>query len=240
MKRLKLFLLVALTGTMFLQSCSKFDSSDSASLVALVTVRETMDGSFYGVTDENERIFVGDDSNIPTYEPKDGQRSLMYFSPIEGAPVMDGFDFNAKIYSMLDLLTKPVAQITDIAGDTLGTTPVYFHEAWVGGNYINVEHTLLATNTSTHVINLADNEIDDKDLIDEDGYVNLTLHHNSDTKYGDYVRTIVCFDISQYTPQALGQEIKGYIIRYNDLQYGDDDDINVQAYKIELDDDDND
>ncbi|MEF9931313.1 MAG: NigD-like C-terminal domain-containing protein, partial [Bacteroidales bacterium] len=176
MKKIKLFLLLAVLTAPFLQSCN--DKIDQPSQYALVTIKTTAhagsQNSYYGILDNDDKIYVGN-NRVGNYKPIDGQRALMYFTPLE-TPVA-GYKYNADVYYVENILTKPTILLNDKQYDTLGTDNISITRAWIGGDYLNIEFAVLTNGVANHIINLVDNQLEKLEQLP--GYITLDLRHNS-------------------------------------------------------------
>lgn len=216
MKKIKVFLLLALLAIPFLQSCN--DKIDQPSQYALVTIRTTGISGFFGILDNNDKIYIGDASRVSNYVPKDGQRAIIYFNQLE-APV-EGFKYNAQVYAIENILTKETILLEDKEKDTLGTDNASILRAWIGGGYLNLEFGVVTNGVTTHVLTLADNQVDV--LEQKDGYITLDFRHNAKgLKEGQPARGTVCFNLGMYNP-TMRPDCKGLYIRYKPLNNGDE------------------
>ncbi len=209
MKKIKLFILALLVAVPFLQSCN--DKIDQPSMYALVTIKTAGIGEYYGLIDNGDKIFVGDKAMVANYKPKDGQRAFMYFTPME-TPV-EGFKYNAKVYVIDNITTKPVVLLEDKQFDTLGTNSIQIVDASISGGYLNVQFAVFSDGFSNHIINLVDNKIDVPN--EKENYISLELRHKNKSGSGDdgqLRRGFICFKLDNYDP-GLIQNCKGLYIK---------------------------
>lgn len=217
MKKLKLILLLAVLCAPFLQSCNS--KIDQPSQYALLTIRSGLipGTSWYGILDNGDKLYVGDASRIANYAPKDGQRAIVYFTPLETA--VEGFKYNAAVYGVEEILTKPVILLDNKENDTLGVDNIGITKAWIAGGYITIEYNVLHNGMSKHVLNLAENMLDV--LETKAGYTTLDFRHDAKgVKEGQLARGYVCFRLNDYDPEYTGD--KGLYIRYKAFTSGGD------------------
>ncbi|MEG0890944.1 MAG: NigD-like protein [Bacteroidales bacterium] len=217
MKKIKLFLLLAVLTAPFLQSCN--DKIDQPSQYALVTIKTTAhagsQNSYYGILDNDDKIYVGN-NRVGNYKPIDGQRALMYFTPLE-TPVA-GYKYNADVYYVENILTKPTILLNDKQYDTLGTDNISITRAWIGGDYLNIEFAVITNGVANHIINLVDNQLEKLEQLP--GYITLDLRHNSKNIHnGQLSKAYACFKLDMYNPAESGE--KGLYIRYKPV-YGEE------------------
>lgn len=227
MKKIKLFLLLALLAAPFLQSCNS--KVDQPQMYALVTIQTLGLNQFYGLTDDNEKIWVGDGTMVANYKPKDGQRAFIYFTPLEEK--VQGYTYNAKVYAIDDILTKPVVLVDNKAqNDTLGTDGITIVDARISGEYLNVEFAVITNGITNHVINLIENQVEPVE--GKDGYISLELRHKGNgSEQGSLVKGFICFRLSpEYNPTEMGK--KGLYIRKKPItQYEDKEYVTIDLPK---------
>lgn len=197
MKKIKLFLALAFIATFALQSCNS-TTVDQPSMYALVTVNEVSTG-FYGKTDSGDLIYAGNTTRIPSYSPSQGQRAIMYFTPLEES--IDGYLYNADVYEMVDILTKDPIILTESQFDTLCTANISISNAWLGEEFLNVEFSVLTDYDSNHIVNLVDNQLTTTATPNADGYIEFEFKHKVEIAEGaatQEVSGIVCFNLSSY------------------------------------------
>ena len=229
MRKIKLLLSLAFIATFALQSCNN-TTVDQPNMYALVTVHESTAG-FYGKTDNGEKINAGSTTRIPSYKPKDGQRSIMYFTPLEEK--IDGYLYNADVYQMVDILTKKPVLLTDSQYDTLGTSKIDITKAWLGEEFLNIEFTVLTDLKTNHILNLVDNQLTPVVNPNENGYLEFEFKHKTrvdeDDIYGQSANGIICFNISNY--DILNST--GVILKYSSLSEKKDVELIVDKSKEE-------
>lgn len=218
MKKLKLFLLLALLAAPFLQSCnSKIDQPE---MYALVTIRTSGIAGYYGETDAKEKILVGAGSQVTNYKPKDGQRAFMYFTPLEEK--VQGYTYNAKVYAIEDVLTEPVVLVDNKEqSDTLGTDGITIINATISGGYLNVEFAVVTNGITKHKFTLTDNQFEP--FPGKDGYLSLELRYRgSGSEQGSLAKGFICFRLNEYDPNYHPGNYKGIYLRKKPLMHYDD------------------
>lgn len=207
MKKFKLLLLFAVLATPFIQSCNS--KADQPSMYALVTIK-TYGLTYFGLVDNGEKIWIGDNSMVPNYTPEDGQRAFIYFTPLETP--MEGFTYNAKVYAIGKIETRPVILLTDPQYDTLGTDGIRIQDAFISGGYLNVNLGILSDGYTRYDINLVDNQV--LPVEEQEGYISLELRHDSKGFNGGELRSgMFCFKLDMYDPNFI-DGCKGLYIRH--------------------------
>lgn len=218
MKKLKLILLLAVLCMPFLQSCNdKIDQPSQYALVTIRTMESSVGSNWIGILDNGDKMYVGDATRVANYKPKDGQRAIVYFNELE-TPV-SGYKYNAAVYGVEEILTKPTITLDDKQYDTLGTDNIGITKAWIAGGYLTVEYNVIYNGMSKHILNLAYNTVEV--LETKDGYTTLDFRHDAKgVKDGQLARGYVCFRLNEYDPELTGD--KGLYIRYKTFRSGGD------------------
>ena len=224
MKRFRLFLLLALMSVPFMQSCNKtIDQADQVAIVTIHTAPLSAAG-FYGELDNGERLYPG--AMRVQYEPKaEPVRAIIYYKEIM-EPVQ-GFKYNADIFSITELLTQDIKTVTTAAADTL-KDDIDIISAYIGGGYLNIEFKAFVDpyNPKQEItIELQDMRIDG--IPEYDSYYPLTLGFKCYPSFADgtgyEASSIACFYLGDdYNLDNLGCE--GYEIRYRGLMKVEGDD----------------
>lgn len=206
MRKFKFLFVVAMLSTLFLQSCNS--KVDGPSMYSLVTIRESMMSSkWYAVVDNGDKIYPGNLTRVQGYKPVDGQRAMLYFTPMEEK--VDGFTYNADVYQIENIPTKNIQVVTETSVlDTLGKARVAIGTTWIGGGYLNSNLILPGTYYTQHYVNLVSNEIGSRSSEDPD-YVYLDLFvkvkGSNNDQMGQTPRSI-CFNLGEYDPKTLGKK----------------------------------
>lgn len=203
-----------------LQSCDWDNNDNEANNMALVTVKVNTDKTIWGLTDNNEKIFFNPSSSIiSSYKATEGQRAIIYFNPL--SEKVSGYDYNADVRGIQDILTKDIKKVTTAAQDTLGDDAVNIVKAWIGGGYLNIQLNFYTNGKVTHLINVEDNQLNQSAEEIDGKYVNLELRHNKNNDPYDnsiLATAYVCFKLGDYNPALLNKE--GINLRYSPLDGG--------------------
>ena len=99
MKKFLIANISALICVVGLYACEK-DKGDYPSFAALATIRmqSNSTNSYYFELDDDELSYVGDKSLIGSFEPKEGDRFLIYFNKLDQK--LDGYEYNFNLYSL--------------------------------------------------------------------------------------------------------------------------------------------
>ena len=215
---------MAVLAVPFMQSCNKpIDQPDQVALATIYSAPFAAAG-FYGQLDNGDRIYPS--SIRVQYEPKaEPVRAIIYFKEI--AEPVQGFTYNADIYSITELITQDIKTVTTAAADTL-KDGVEITNAYIGGGYLNIEFKAYVDpyNTKQEVtVELQDMRIDGEPAYDS--YYPLTLGFRCYPSLADgmgyEVSSIACFYIGDYySLDNLGCE--GYEIKYKGLMKIEGDD----------------
>lgn len=210
------FLSLALLLTFIPYSCSLDDDNGYADYpFARATINVIEGNDYYFSMDDGKTIYPGDTTNIRGYKVKDGQRAHVWMDLLDEK--VSGYDYNARIMYIRDILTKGIIPITEATQDSIGNDPVNITNVWFGGGYLNIEFQLLGTNNPSdpHMINLVRDENAGEEKTD--GYINLEFRHNLN---GDYPHEIyyglVCFK----PPFTDDETAKGLRIKVNTIYEG--------------------
>src|SRR5574344_38628 len=192
------FAVLLIAGTIF-TSCSWNDSNDNGgSNLALVTINVNTDKTVWGLTDDSKKIYFNPNSTIVSqYKAVQGQRAIVYFNTLSEA--VSGYDYNAQVTAIQDVLTKNVVKVTTAAEDTLGNDGIKIINAWIAGGYLNMQVQMYYSGTVTHYLNLADNQYNKTAHEKKSGYVSLEFRHKAGTDAklgGTLVTGYVCFKLS--------------------------------------------
>lgn len=181
MKRLKnllaVFLLLSVTMP-FLQSClDDFDGNEQPSLT-IGTLRIINGNDYYFALDEGTKMYPGDTTSINNYKLTEGQRTFIYFYPLEEK--VDGYDYNAQINHIENILTKDIYSMPAEKADSIGDDGINITNMWIVDNYLNIQYQLYHSNNpdKKHMLNLVVNEASDGKN-DKDGYITLEFRQNA-------------------------------------------------------------
>ncbi|MCD7900483.1 MAG: NigD-like protein [Bacteroides sp.] len=222
MKKLKLALFaVVLILTPTLYSCLDDDDDKYSLLIATVKVNDGKD--YYFLMDDGNKVLPGDTTAIHNYKVVDGQRVFVYFDELEEK--VNGYDYNIRVISIQNILTKGVIPITEATQDSIGDDPANLAYVWFGGGFLNIEFHIMGSNSSSkpHMINLVRDEENPGE--EEDGYINLEFRHNAQN---DYPLERLVSMVSFKPPFTDDYTKKGIKIRVNTIYNG------VQYYKVDF------
>lgn len=227
MKRKKFYLIllaVTLLSMPLFHSCHLDDNDRyySAKWVALSTIQVIEGKDYYFLSDEDERIYPGDTTLIHRYKVEDGQRVWVYYDELEND--LSGYEYNARIKHIENILTKGVVPITEEKQDSIGDDRINITAKWFGGDHLNISYQVLGNSNHLRMINL----IRDLDNIndEDDEYVNLEFRHNAK---GDVGREVLQGIVSFRKPFTNDPTKKGLRIRVNTIYNGE------QYYTIDFD-----
>ncbi|HNY06184.1 MAG TPA: NigD-like C-terminal domain-containing protein [Candidatus Egerieousia sp.] len=213
-----LSLAVMLVAGIIFTGCSWNDNNnDGGNNLALVTIRVNTDKSVWGLTDDNKKIYFNPSSTVLSkYTAVAGQRAIVYFNILSAA--VSGYDYNAQVTAIEDVLTKNVTAVSTAEQDTLGTDGIKIVNAWIAGGFLNMQVQMYYSGTAQHLISLEDNQYNPLDAEQKTDYVCLELRHNA-RKDGRQTGTLatgyVCFRLSDYDPDNQGKS--GIYLRYTPL-----------------------
>ncbi len=182
MKNLKMLIVgIGLALMPFLQSCDDNEGYSVDSLAAPVwaTVHAS-DGAFYVQCDSwgsmwpiNQNLTTGTGS----YQPKDGQRAIVTFSPV--GDEFQGYDHAIRILNMQEILTKNLETVHPENESDFGNDPITIYKGnlWVSENHLNIIFHQNVPAQEKHQISLVRPASDDE-LYGKDGYIHLQLRYD--------------------------------------------------------------
>lgn len=178
---------------------------------------------FYFALDKGITVFPGDTTTFNNYKVKDGQRAFIGYLP-KMEPI-EGYDINAIIYSVEDILTKNIIPLTEETADSIGNDGINLTAYLINKDYLTLEYQYLGSMNANkkHMLNLVVNQTDNKDR--EEGYICLEFRHNAfdDTPLSP-VNGIVSFKLNNIREEM--KDKKGLKIRVPTVYDG------VQDYKV--------
>jgi hypothetical protein len=216
------FLLIG--GSLLLQSCLDDDDNNDYNSLAITTIKVKAGQDYYFALDDGKKMLPGDTTSIHNYLVKDGQRAFVYFNLLEEKK--EGYDYNAKVQYIENILTKSVIPMDEQTTDSIGDDRINIVDMWLGGGYLNIEFQLFGTQNiqKKHMLNLVRNERQDAPQEDAD-YINLEFRHNAYDDTPAYLGNgFVCFKLDN-----IDTTKKGFNIRVNTLYNG------IKQYKINMD-----
>ncbi|WP_291529589.1 NigD-like protein [Bacteroides sp. UBA939] len=220
MKKLKLYLaaftLICLTIPA-LQSCMNDDNSNLRSYLTIGTLNIIEGREYYFDLDDGDKMYPGDTTHVHNYTLIDGQRAFIHFFPLEED--IPGYEYNAQIVEIENILTKPIIPLTTATADSIGNDRINVINLWITNNFLNIEYQFFHSNNEDkkHMLNLVINETPDAPSSEPD-YINLEFRHNS---YGDVQRKLFQGVVSFKLDEIAGQlNKKGLKILVNSIYDG--------------------
>lgn len=154
----KVLLLLGIITTFALTSC---DLNDGNSLdnawVGMGTVQKVAPESrdFYIVLDNGDKLWPAA-TNIPGYNPKDGQRLIANYTILS-----DGnsrYNHDVKLNSIYEVLTKPIVKLTTANADSIGNDRLTITDMWIAADHLNIEFEYLGY-SKRHMVNLVESDL---------------------------------------------------------------------------------
>ena len=223
MKKLKttfVTFLLLLTTMPMLQSCLDDDwNGSAASSLAIGPVRIVDGKDYYFALDEGTKMFPGDTTRVNNYALVEGQRAFVYFNLLDEK--VDGYDYNAQINHVENILTKDIYFMPAEKADSIGDDRININNMWITDNYLNIQYQLYHSNSNDkkHMLNLIVNEASDGKN-DKEGYITLEFRQNA---YGDEPlmpgQGLVSFKLDKIADRIPGKT--GLNIRVKSLHDGE-------------------
>ncbi len=209
MKKLKttfVTFLLLLTTMPMLQSCLDDDwNGSAASSLAIGTVRIVDGKDYYFALDEGTKMFPGDTTRVNNYALVEGQRAFVYFNLLDEK--VDGYDYNAQINHVENILTKDIYFMPAEKADSIGDDRINITNMWIADNYLNIQYQLYYSGNpdKKHMLNLVVDEASDGKN-DKEGYITLEFRQNA---YDDEPNIpgpgIVSFKLDKIADQMAGK-----------------------------------
>ena len=219
-KNLLYLLLVALTAPLLHSCLDDDDDSTCDSLLAMGTVKVIEGRDYYFALDGGTTMYPGDTTYIHNYALNDGQRAFVHFIPLDEG--VSGYDYNARILEIENILTKDIYFMPTEKADSIGQDPIDIISAWVKQDYLNIQFRFYSNPASNvaHMLNLVVDEAADTQE-DSDGNLLLEFRHNAftDTQHGTLQRGIVSFRLRNVESLLDGKN--GITLYYKNLEEGE-------------------
>lgn len=202
-----------------LQSCLDDWDNDYDTLFAIGTVKVIEGRDYYFALDEGSKLYPGDTTYVRNYALVDGQRAFVYFSELK-EPVT-GYDYNAQIKHIENILTKDIYFMPAEKNDSIGDDRINATDFWITGDYLNIKYQFYHSNDTEkkHMLNLVVNEASTGEG-DKADYVNLELRHNAFNDNQISLGTgLVSFKLDNIADLLAGK--KGLNIRVKSLYDGE-------------------
>lgn len=200
-----------------LHACLDDDTTNHHQLT-IGTIKVVDGQEYYFALDEGTKMYPGDTTNIHNYTVVPEQRAFVYFDLLEEK--VSGYDYNAAIYRIENILTKDIYLMPAEKEDSIGDDRINITNMWIANDHLNIQYQIHYDDTSnkSHMLNLIVNEAAD-DKNDKEDYLTLEFRHNA---YGEAQRKlgpgIVSFRLNNIRQLTEGK--RGLNIRVNTLYNG--------------------
>lgn len=192
MKKQFLFLL----AIALILACSKDEDEYDNYKLNLGIYENTGDGETdFQVNLDNGDIVVPGKVSSDLFKFNDGERVLVYYTPLENDSESDNQTINSAIHYVEEILTKGIITLTDDITDSIGNTPIHVHEEdiWFSKHYLNIYFSYYGYDR-THYLNMIKYE---NDSVDDEGRLFLEFRHNDNGDYYSYAYDgLVSFDMN--------------------------------------------
>lgn len=213
------FFLVFITALLFtFTSCDDDDGYSLGNFVVRIATIKIDDGVSYILTDSDEML-LPIAGYFPSTQLVDGERVAINYTLLYDN--FQGFDHAIKVNYFYKLLTKPVEILeTEADEEKFGDDVVWIYNAWVGGDYLNVEFAYPYPVSGPHRVSLVQNKRVD---YEDDGYLYLEYRYNAmgdldDPKTEVYMFfSYVSFNLKSI---EIPEDCKGFKVRINSAKNG--------------------
>ncbi|WP_418697832.1 NigD-like protein [Bacteroides sp.] len=202
-----------------LQSCLDDWDDKYDTLFAIGTVKVIEGKDYYFALDEGSKLYPGDTTYVRDYALVDGQRAFVYFSELKEQ--VTGYDYNAQIKHIENILTKDIYFMPAEKNDSIGDDRVNATDFWITGDYLNIKYQFYygSDKDKKHMLNLVVNEASTGEGHKAD-YVNLEFRHNAFNDSQLNLGTgLVSFKLDNIADLLAGK--KGLNIRVKSLYDGE-------------------
>lgn len=204
----------------FLHSCLDDSEENNPPLFAIGTLKVIEGKDYYFALDEGSKLYPGDTTEIHNYTIIDGQRAFIYFNAL--AEAKQGYEYNAKINNIQNILTKDIYSMPPEKADSIGDDRINIIEPiWITGNYVNIEYQIYHSNNPNkpHLLNLIINEASTGEN-DKPSYLTLEFRHNAYNDETNVLGTgVASFKLDKIT--ELLKDKQGLNIRVKSLYDGE-------------------
>lgn len=213
-------LIIILLAPLIMQACLD-DENISHHQLAIGTLKVIDGQEYYFALDEGTKMYPGDTTNIHNYTVHPEQRAFIYFDLLDEK--VSGYDYNAIIYRIEDILTKDIYFMPADKADSIGDDHINITSMWIANNHLNIQYQLYYDDTSDtkHMLNLIVNEASDGKN-DKDGYLTLEFRHNgfneAQNKLGPGLVSFRLDNIKKLTDGKRGLNIRINTL-YNGITY---------------------
>lgn len=219
MKNIKLIFAIV-TVLFFFSGCEMFKPDNYIRAVGTYYASDKEEFEFYIEIDGGSTI-VSDDFDFELETQNDSARVLFYYSEIGKYKESEEELTLCKVRDLEKVIVKPVSfvnsETSDLERDSIGYDPVDILNAWILGDYLNVEFNYYGSGYN-HYFSLVFDEEHPVSTMDE-LYMQLLHQDRNDQPLGVYW-DIISFDISAlqvYQADSFIIRLEGY--GYNDYSY---------------------
>jgi len=224
MKKLRFTLITCLLMALampVIQSClNDWNDNDYNNTSLTIGTLKIIEGkNYYFNLDEGGKMYPGDTTYVHNYSLVDGQRVFIHFQLLSKS--VTGYDYNAQIYRIENILTKNIIPLTEATADSIGNDPINATDIWIAGGCLNIQYQLYYSPNADkkHMLNLVTNETSGTSTSDEN-YVDLGFRHNA---YNDMKQElgwgVVSFKLDNIANQTKGK--KGLKVHVNTIYDGE-------------------
>ncbi|MDD2646091.1 MAG: NigD-like C-terminal domain-containing protein [Bacteroides sp.] len=222
MKNIKNLFTVALLFALIagFSSCS---TDNDNYWVAIGTYRALENNHFYIEFEEDNQIqkmYPGEVSNLNLRDIEDGQSVYVYYDLLkEDEP---GYDLNAKIYALVNILTKDIIPLTEATEDSIGNAAINIVDSKISLNdeflHISFQYRYDPYSSIRHMLNMVIPE-EGVDQTPDGEFINLEFRHNDNGDYGNDI----AFGYVTFRLREIADEMKtkkGIRIKYKSINEG--------------------
>ncbi|MDR0811045.1 MAG: hypothetical protein LBN23_02040 [Paludibacter sp.] len=196
---LKILIATVAVATIF-AACSK---NDHEALYGDYVTVENPDSvkAFYMTTDAGTRLYTQTTNFIPAHR----SRYYVLFTASEKMPAGSAYDYEVKLTSYQNILTKDIFNITPATQDSIGHDPIGIQNIWIASNYLNIYFVFYRSDYPvTHYINL----VADSTKNYNDNALHFEFRHNAKGDYSAYQAwSAVSFDLLPLKENAVGDSL---------------------------------
>ncbi|MDD2474543.1 MAG: NigD-like protein [Dysgonamonadaceae bacterium] len=160
--------------------------------ISIATVVPEVAGSY------SLRLDNGDVLKVATsdiyYRPRVNQRVFVNYTLLSDK-TEDNYRF-IKVNDILNVLTKPVIELTEQNADSIGNDPIKVYDFWIGDNYLNVSFAFNYGGVKPHAINMVLNKTVD---IEDGNTLEFEFRHNSyESPFNELFDGFASFDLRPF------------------------------------------
>ena len=131
------------------------------------------------------------------YRPRVNQRVLVNYTLLSDKS--ENNDRFIKVNDILNVLTKPVIELTEQNADSIGNDPIKVNQFWIGDNYLNVSFSFNYGGVRPHAINMVQNESNKDESVLE-----FEFRHNSyNSPYNSLYDGFASFDLKPFKEEDI-------------------------------------